>query len=121
MLCNVSLPWPRAQVLARGAAILLVAALLVCLGAELSFAQDNWPKVTPNPAGPHAIERGPGFNLAIWKLMFLIILFWIWIKLADWVGRDSAEIGDAIGMPYFIWNPIVVFSFVLVFMTLALG
>ncbi len=121
MLCHVSLLWPRASWLARGAAILLASALLVCLGAEVSFAQDSWPKFTPNPAGPHAIERGPGFNLAIWKLMFLIVLFWIWIKLADWVGRDSAEIGDAIGMPYFIWNPIVVLTFVVVFMTLALG
>lgn len=121
MLCNVSLPRPRACRFARWGAILLASALLVCLGAELSFAQDSWPKFTPNPSGPHAIERGPGFYLALWKLIFLIALFWIWVKLADWIGRDTDELGEAIGMPYYIWNPIVVFSFVLVFMTLALG
>jgi type II secretory ATPase GspE/PulE/Tfp pilus assembly ATPase PilB-like protein len=55
------------------------------------------------------IARGPGSYFAIWKLVLLIVVAWIWIKSADWIGRDTDEIGDAIGMPARIWNPIIVF------------
>src|SRR4030095_14006281 len=76
--------------------------------------QDAWPAYG-------TFARGPGFYLAFYKLFLLLFVFWLWVKSADWVSRDSAELGDAIGMPYQVWNPIVVFSFLLVFMTLGLG
>ena len=78
-------------------------------------AQDAWPAYPAGP-GPARHRRGPGFYLAIWKiLLLLLVVFWMWVKSADWVSRDSDEMGDAIGMPAKIWNPIMVFSFLLVF------
>src|SRR5262249_20030030 len=84
----------------------LAAALLVLAGGGELVAQDAWP--TSFLPG-NEIARGPGSYFSIWKLVVLCVVVWIWIKSADWVGRDTDEIGDAIGMPARIWNPIIVF------------
>jgi type II secretory ATPase GspE/PulE/Tfp pilus assembly ATPase PilB-like protein len=92
-----------------------LALVLLLAGGEALQAQDAWP------ASAGAFARGPGFYLAFYKLFLLLFVFWLWVKSADWVSRDSAELGEAIGMPSQVWNPIMVFSFLLVFMTLGLG
>ena len=89
--------------------------LLVLVGGEVLVAQDAWP------AYPGSFARGPGFYLAFYKIFLLLFVFWLWVKSADWVSRDTLEMGDAIGMPSQVWNPVMVFSFLLVFMTLGLG
>lgn len=94
--------------------------LVLCCG-ELLLAQDAWPPYPGDSADPHAINRGPGFYFALYKISLLLVVFWIWAKSTDWVSRDSVEMGEAIGMPYRIWNPIMVFSFLLVFMTIGLA
>ncbi len=99
----------------RVATWLAAAAVLVLASGENVLAQDAWPTY------PGTFARGPGFYLAFYKLFLLLFVFWLWVKSADWVSRDSAELGEAIGMPYQVWNPIMVFSFLLVFMTLGLG
>jgi len=73
-------------------------------------AQDAWPAFSTGLPDPNAIARGPGFYVAIWKLVMLLVLVWIWVKSAGWVGSDTEEMGDAIGMPGRIWNPIIVFA-----------
>jgi len=83
----------------------LIVGLLVLAGASTAAAQDAWPTSLPG----NEIARGPGFYFAIWKLVLLIVVIWMWIKSADWVGRDTDEMGDAIGMPGRIWNPVMVF------------
>jgi type II secretory ATPase GspE/PulE/Tfp pilus assembly ATPase PilB-like protein len=72
-------------------------------------AQDAWPAFSTGLADPNAIARGPGFYVAWWKLVMLLGVAWLWIKSAGWVGSDTEEIGDAIGMPGKIWNPVIVF------------
>ena len=99
----------------RVATWLATALVLLLGGGDALLAQDAWP------AYPGTFARGPGFYLAFYKLFLLLCVFWLWVKSADWVSRDSAELGEAIGMPYQVWNPVVVFSFLLVFMTLGLG
>ena len=47
---------------------------------------------------PTALVRGPGFYIAIWKLVMLLVLVWIWVKSAGWVGSDTEEMGDTIGI-----------------------
>ena len=88
----------------------LAAALLVLAGAGELAAQDAWPAYTT----PFA--RGPGFYLAAWKLISLVVLVWLWVKSADWVSRDSLELGEAINMPAQVWNPVMVFSFLVAFL-----
>src|SRR5437870_12866818 len=85
----------------------LAAALLILAGGGELAAQDAWPA---SSLPGNDIARGPGSYFAIWKLVLLVAVAWMWIKSADWVGRDTDEIGDAIGMPGRIWNPIIVFA-----------
>jgi type II secretory ATPase GspE/PulE/Tfp pilus assembly ATPase PilB-like protein len=83
--------------------------LFLAAGGELA-AQDAWPASTV----PFA--RGPGFYAAIWKLVLLVLVIWAWVKSADWVSRDTAEFGDAIGLPASIWNPVVTLPFLFGFL-----
>jgi general secretion pathway protein E len=89
------------------------AALIVLIGADLAQAQ--FVEYSTGLSEEHAINRGPGWYLAAWKIFLLLFLFWMWVKTSDWVSRDSGEIGKSIGMPQEVWNPVVVFSFLLVF------
>lgn len=91
--------------------VTMLAALFLVLGAggEL-LAQDAWPAYTT----PFA--RGPGGYLAWWKLLLLGLVVWLWVKSADWVSRDSLELGSATGLTAQIWNPVVVFSFLVAFL-----
>ena len=61
-------------------------------------AQDAWPAFSTGLPDPNAIARGPGLYIAIWKLVMLLVLVWLWVKSAGWVGSDTEEMGDAIGM-----------------------
>jgi type II secretory ATPase GspE/PulE/Tfp pilus assembly ATPase PilB-like protein len=90
--------------------IWVAAAFLLLAGGGALPAQDAWPAYSTGLPDPNAIARGPGFYIAIWKLVMLLLVVWLWIKSAGWVGRDTDEIGDAIGMPGRIWNPIIVFA-----------
>src|SRR5262245_24478072 len=90
--------------------MLLIAALLVLAGGGELLAQDAWPAYSSGNPDPHYIARGPGFYFAIWKIVLLLLVVWAWVKSADFVGRDTEEMGEAIGMPGQIWNPIMVFA-----------
>lgn len=98
---------------------LLLATAILAVGAEVASAQSAWPQYTTDTS--HTIVRGPGFYFAIWKLILLLIPFWLWVKTADWIARDLAELGDSMGLPADIWNSVSVFTFPLVFVTLTLG
>jgi type II secretory ATPase GspE/PulE/Tfp pilus assembly ATPase PilB-like protein len=102
---------------------LSLAVLLLALNAAVGVAaQDAWPtSLTSEQLADHSFTRGPGFYLALYKIFLLLLVFWMWVKSADWVSRDSLEMGDAIGMPAKIWNPIMVFSFLVAFVILGLG
>jgi type II secretory ATPase GspE/PulE/Tfp pilus assembly ATPase PilB-like protein len=82
--------------------------MLVALTSDPAAAQDAWPPYSSGLPGPNDIARGPGSYFAIWKVVMLVVLVWLWVKSADWIGRDTDAIGDSIGMPSRIWNPIMV-------------
>ena len=96
----------------RTVSICATAALIVLIGGEALHAQDEY---VTGMSGPHELNRGPGFNLAIWKLVFLLLIVWMWVKTTDWINRDSLEIGKNIGLPSEVWNPIAVFVFLVAF------
>lgn len=50
--------------------------------------------------------RGPGGYLSPVKLGLIAIVFFIWVRLTDWINRDSIQIGDLIGQRPEVWNPI---------------
>lgn len=61
-------------------------------------------------------ERGPGGYLSWWKMTVITVVFLFWVRLADWINRDAMKIGTRTKLPPEIWNPIVVFSFLLGFL-----
>lgn len=78
------------------------------------LAAQSWPTY-PSEQLP---GRGPGGYLAWYKLLACWLLVLFWIRAADWVHRDSFEVGDNIEMPSRIWNPIMVFPFVVGFLVM---
>lgn len=51
-------------------------------------------------------RRNPGGYFSPIKLGLIAIVFFVWVRLADWLNRDSIQIGDLIGQMPQIWNPI---------------
>lgn len=98
----------------RSTTAILAAAIPLLLVAA---AAAQWPEV------PDAVAntRGPGFYFAWWKILLLMIPFWLWVTTADWIGRDAAIHSEKTGQTKEVWNPVVVFGFFLVFMVLGLG
>jgi type II secretory ATPase GspE/PulE/Tfp pilus assembly ATPase PilB-like protein len=93
------------------------AVVLVC-GVGLTFiltgvvAAEDWP-FYPTAQLP---DRGPGQYLAWYKLLACGILVLCWVRTTEWVNRDTFEVGDNVGLPAQIWNPIVVFAFLVAFL-----
>ncbi len=59
--------------------------------------------------------RGEGFYFAWWKLLLFWIVAIMWSAAADWISRDTREIGQEISLSPDVWNPIVVFTFLVAF------
>ena len=59
---------------------------------------------------------GPGGYLSWGKLLVISLVFLIWVRTSDWINRDSMKIGKKTSMAPEIWNPIVVFSFLIGFL-----
>ncbi len=89
--------------------LIALAALLLTAGP---VAAQEWPPY-PDDQLP---GRGPGGYLAWYKLLACWILVLFWVRAADWINRDSLEVGDNIEMPARVWNPIMVFSFLVAFL-----
>jgi len=98
--------------------VLFVAAVLVAVFAGASPAQEaeTWPLHPDVDSQTHNFIRGPGGYLSITKIVFLWLLFLLWVKIVDWVNRDT----QITRMPYVIWTPVVFFPFVVGFFLLAL-
>ena len=74
-----------------------------------ALAQD-----APAPTLPD-IDRGPGGYLSLVKLGLIAIVFLIWVRLADWMNRDSIKLFRRLDMDPVLWNPINVGSFLIGF------
>ncbi len=51
--------------------------------------------------------RGHGYYFSLYKLLTCLVLFFCWVKTADWVNQDL----QFHRLPIYVWNPIVVGSF----------
>ncbi len=84
--------------------------------SEVEAAADgNWPPYRPAAelADPHSIYRGPGGYFAGWKLVLITVVFLVWVKLADWINRDSIKFKSQHELYPQVWNPLVLVSFML--------
>ena len=74
-------------------------------------AQESWPSIPVSDEDPHEIVRGPGGYFSWIKLILLVVPFLVWVRLADWVNRDSVQYHVFSQLKPEIWNPIVVFTY----------
>ncbi len=72
---------------------------LIAAGLTLLAAQPAW---SLDVLG----ARGPGGYLSPLKLGLVAIVFFVWVKLADWMNRDAVQIGELTGQIPQLWNPI---------------
>ena len=63
-----------------------------------------WPSNTPIDPD---LFRGGGFYFSLYKLLACLMLFFCWVKTADWVNQDL----QFHRLQIYVWNPIVVGSF----------
>ncbi len=89
--------------------LVVTVALTVCTEG---FAVEHHPLLV---AQDHNIDRGPGGYLSWIKLLLVTICFLIWVRLTDWVNRDSQKIGKYLDQSPETWNPIALLSFLLGF------
>ncbi|MHB0956507.1 MAG: ATPase, T2SS/T4P/T4SS family [Pirellulaceae bacterium] len=95
----------------RKAVVLLCGVGLTLVLVGMAAAQE-WPYY-PAEELP---DRGPGHYLAWYKLLACGILVLFWVRTTDWINRDTFEVGDNVGLPAQVWNPIVVFGFLVAFL-----
>ena len=85
-----------------------LAALAITLLAPLpALAQAADALTQPWPGVRDSAIRGPGGYLSWWKLLLCLLVFWAWVKTADWISRDALEHQ----LNHRMWNPIVVATF----------
>lgn len=90
------------------------AAILCILCADNLLAQDLLAQETGTTA--RKLVRGPGGYLSWIKLGSIAAVFLVWVRLADWINRDSLRFGEKTKMTPEFWNPIVVVSFLIGFL-----
>lgn len=99
----------------------LSALVILLIGADSLLAQDTWPSFPSGSGGEHSILRGPGYYVALYKILLLLAAVWGWAFTTNWLGKDAEELGDATGVRHEIWTPVVIFTFFFGFVVLALG
>ena len=99
---------------------------LVCSGLLATVGLFSW--AAPESAAgefaarwinqqPETIASEPAGEFLSWiKLLLVAVVFLIWVRLADWINRDSMKIGARTEMSPKAWNPITVSSFLIGFL-----
>ena len=65
----------------------------------------------------HELIRSGGGYLSALKIGLVVVVFLLWVRLADWINRDSMKLGDDTGLRPEVWNPINVVTFLIGFFT----
>jgi len=85
----------------RAVLMLLLAVVILAVGAETLFAADVSQDTSYLWKGGW---RDKGFHLSWMKIAAVWLLFLAWSGVADWVNRDL----DETGLKWQLWNPVVV-------------
>ncbi len=88
------------------ATALPAAALLLLADAQTALADSAWPNMDSQ------FERGPGYYFSLPKIIIVWIIFLCWVKTTDMVNQDCQRLR----LNYFLWNPVVFFTFVVAFL-----
>ncbi len=91
--------------------VVLCLAVLAVLCTDIAAAPGQQGQVFLN----HDIVRGPSGYLAWYKLLAITVVFLIWVRLTDWINRDSTAIGKDMRMLPEVWNPVSLVAFLIGF------
>lgn len=90
---------------------ILVAACVICFVLVSPAAAQTWPDYPNDSIDVHSIDRGPGGYLAWYKILLVVIVYFVWIRLADSVNRDAQLNEKKLGIRPELWNPLTLFCF----------
>lgn len=103
----------------RFLAVLMIFVSLGWLCEPASAQHDNVLLAQSSTEGlvrdQHTFYRRPGGNLAWYKLALIAVVLLVWVKACDWVNKDAQRTTLVTGLSAEVWNPIVVFPFLLGF------
>ena len=83
---------------------------LIALAATVNVAVCSSSVTAQELLAQTYAQSSPGAYLSWWKLLVVIVLFLCWVKMADWINKDSQKIGELTDLKPEIWNPINVGS-----------
>lgn len=72
----------------------------MCLSSGLLLPSSLLADLSPVLAQGGAFPRGPGFYFSLPKLIFLLLGFFLWLRLCWWVNRDTEQVE----LPRDTWN-----------------
>lgn len=102
------------RLVSRRVACLLFVVTFVAIAVGVcpvdALAQD-----APAPTLP-SLDRGPGGYLSLVKIGLIAAVFLVWIRMVDWINRDSIKLLRRLQMDPVVWNPILVGSFLIGFL-----
>ena len=101
--------------LRRLCSVLLAVAIISIVAGNLAGQELHSSLLGQNTIESFASAR-PGAYLSWLKLLLVAIVFLIWVRLADWLNRDSMKIGEQTDLIPEIWNPINAGTFLLGFL-----
>ncbi|MBW3598853.1 MAG: Flp pilus assembly complex ATPase component TadA [Planctomycetes bacterium] len=79
--------------------VFLGAATASLLFADPALAQETAPAAPP--------QRGEGWYFGVTQIIFVLIVFWMWVKTTDWASYDC----QTLGLEHAKWSPVLFFPF----------
>jgi general secretion pathway protein E len=90
--------------------ILRLLVVVLIGGAVLAAAAPVWAAESVPTARLPQQFRGNGVTvgwyLSLWKLVLVLLLFWLWVYTVQWVDRDGRDLE----IYWELWNPLVFFG-----------
>ena len=101
--------------LRRSCLVLLATAFLSVVAGDLA-GQEIQHGLLGQSSTRNFADYHPGAYLSWVKLALVTAVFLVWVRMADWINRDSMKIGEQTDLIPEIWNPINVGSFLVGFL-----
>ena len=83
---------------------------LIALAATVNVAVCSGSVTAQELLAQTYAQDSPGAYLSWWKLLVVVVLFLCWVKMTDWINKDSQKIGELTDLKPEVWNPINVGS-----------
>jgi type II secretory ATPase GspE/PulE/Tfp pilus assembly ATPase PilB-like protein len=94
----------------------LLATIFISFAAGDLAGQELHSGLLGQSSAQNFVDFHPGAYLSWVKLLLVAVVFLVWIRMADWINRDSMKIGEQTDLIPEIWNPLNAGTFLLGFL-----